>query len=162
MSAGAARSWRKRCQLRLLAPLGELLRGGASPVGLGWALAVGMLLGCMPLVWGTSLLCLGAALLLRLNPLAVQVGNFAAWPLQLLLAYPYLRLGSAWFGESLLPIGAARAAWLETVLTANGAALGAWLLTSPALLLICYPAGRWLVVLTGRTTVGMARCRREG
>jgi hypothetical protein len=161
MIAATARSWRERYRLRLLAPLGELLCGGVNPGRLVWALAVGILLGCMPLVWGTSLLCLGAALVPRLNPLAVQVGNFAAWPLQLLLAYPYLWLGSVWFGESRLPVGAAKATWSETLLAADGAALGAWLLTSPALLLICYPAGRWLVALTGRATENMARGHRE-
>jgi len=149
MTAGDRLSWRGHCQRRLIDPLAALLGGGLAPGVLVRALTVGMLLGCMPLVWGTSLLCLGATLLLRLNPLAVQIGNFAAWPLQLLLAYPYLHLGRAWFGPATITYSRFSGSWLGTVIAANAAALGAWVLTAPLLLLLCYLASRALVVAIG-------------
>jgi hypothetical protein len=132
--------------------LGALLKGGLTPAGLARALTLGMLLGCMPLVWGTTLLCLGAALLLRLNPLAVQVGNLAVWPLQLLLAYPYLRLGTTWFGPASLPATGAPSSWLAALVAANGIALGAWVLTAPLLLPACYLASRLLAAAVGRVS----------
>lgn len=140
---GRCREWRRR----LVEPLCGLLGGGLAPASLAWALAVGVLIGVMPLVWGTSLLCLGCALLLRLNPLAVQVGNFAAWPLQLLFAYPYLRLGSAWFG--IWPGEVAGSGLLGTLVRANGLALVAWALTAPLLLPLLYAASLRLVVALG-------------
>lgn len=143
-TAGGDPAWRERCRRRLIEPLRGLLSGGLSPRSLAWSLAVGALVGSMPLVWGSSLLCLGAALLLRLNPLAVQVGNYAAWPLQLALAYPYLRLGAAWFGPS-APAGSGQAHLLPTLAQANGAALGAWALSVPFLLPLLYAASRWFI-----------------
>lgn len=136
--------WPARCRRRLVAPLSELLAGGLAPRSLAWALAVGALVGSMPLVWGTSIICLAAALLMRLNPLAVQLGNFAAWPLQLALAYPYWRLGSAWFGPGAAAETGA-ATLLPSVIQANGAALGAWALSAPILLPLLYAVGRFLV-----------------
>lgn len=147
-SQGVDPAWRAFFRRRLVEPLWRLLGGGLSPRSLAWALAVGALVGSMPLIWGTSLLCLGAALLLRLNPLAVQVGNYAAWPLQCVLAYPYLRLGAAWFG-SVAP-AAEQGNFLLTLALANGAALGAWAVTAPLLLPLLYAAGRRLVAAAGR------------
>jgi hypothetical protein len=148
-TAGSDPGWRERCRRRLVDPLRGLLGGGLAPRSLAWALAVGALVGSMPLVWGTSLLCLGVALLLRLNPLAAQVGNLAAWPLQLVLAYPYLRLGSAWFGPS-TPAAAVQSNLLQTLVLANGAALGAWALTAPLLLPLLYAASRFLIAAVRR------------
>lgn len=141
-------------QRHLIGPLNCLLGGGLAPATLTWALALGMLIGCMPLLWGTSLLCLGAALLLRLNPLAVQIGNFAAWPLQILLVYPYLRLGELWFGIS--SGDSAHANWLIATLSTGGNALGAWTLTAPLLLLICHLLSRLLVTAAGRLATAQA------
>lgn len=144
---GGKRGWQRPLQRRLIRPLAGLLSGGLDARPLAMAVAVGALLGSMPLAWGTSLLCLAAALLLRLNPLAVQIGNYAAWPLQLALAYPYLWLGRAWFAPGPNP---APADWLEGLLAANGAALCAWALTTPLLMPLYYAAGRGLVAAAGR------------
>jgi hypothetical protein len=143
-------AWRVTCRRRLIEPLGALLAGSLAPRPLAWALAVGALVGSMPLVWGTSLLCLGAALLLRLNPLAAQVGNLAAWPLQLALAYPYHRLGLAWFGPA-EPAAGGHISLLHRLVVANGAALGAWALTAPLLLPLLYAASRWFIAAVRST-----------
>lgn len=134
---------------RLLEPLKRLLGDGLSPKTLAWSLAVGAVIGCMPLIWGTTLLCLGAALLLRLNPVAVQLGNLASWPLQIALAIPYFRLGTILLGNgkrSLTPsfdcqhfLTAPMVAGRK-LLAANGAALGAWAMTAPFLVVVLYVA----------------------
>ncbi|AMV73688.1 hypothetical protein JCM30471_21070 [Desulfuromonas carbonis] len=138
------REWLRR---RLLDPLLKLLGDGLGPGPAARALAVGALVGVMPLPWGTSLLCLVVALPLRLNPLAVQAGNYAAWPLQLLLAWPYLRLGGAWFPAA-TPV-AATDDLLHTLANAGGAALCAWALTAPLLLPLLYAVSLRLVVALG-------------
>lgn len=147
--------WRRR----LVLPLETLVSGGISPCGLAWALAIGALIGSMPLAWGTTLLCFGAAMVLRLNPLAVQIGNLASWPLQIVLALPYFRLGEAWFGASWPSVGPAPG-WrhlasdplgvLRALVVKNGAALGAWALTAPLLLPLLYLAGRRTVLAARR------------
>ena len=141
-------SWKATCRRRLVEPLRDLQGGGLTPEALNRALALGALLGCMPIPWGTSLLCLAAALLLRLNPLAVQVGNYAAWPLQLLFAYPYLRLGTAWFGAP-FPTTVESGRLLHSLAATGGAVLGAWALTAPLLLPLLYAAGRLLITAIG-------------
>jgi len=141
-------------QQRLFLPMQNLLRGGMSPGSLAWALTLGGLLGCMPLIWGTSLLCLGVALVLRLNPLAVQAGNIVAWPLQIALAGPYVYLGRIWFdsfpnsaerGRGVLHASAASFQWLGVLWDANGAALCAWGVTAPCLVIFLYRFFRRLV-----------------
>jgi hypothetical protein len=136
--------------MRAIDTLKALLGDGLTPALLVRALTVGVVLGSMPLVWGTSLLCLGAALLLRLNPLAVQVGNFAAWPIQILLAYPYLRLGAAWFGPVNPEGERVSVGLLHILVEANSAALGAWAVSSPLLLAVSYLASRMLVAMVRR------------
>ena len=70
-----------------------LLRTGLSPEDLALAIAVGFVLGCLPL-WGiSSMLCLGVAATLRLNLIATQTANWLALPLQILLLFPFLRFG---------------------------------------------------------------------
>jgi hypothetical protein len=147
-TGGAVPPWREFFRRRLTLPLQSLLRGGLAPRRLAWALAVGALLGSMPLAWGTTLLCLGAALLLRLNPLAVQIGNYAAWPLQIALALPYFQLGESWFGP--VSPAAARADLLQSLVLASGAALGAWALSAPLLLALLYAMSRRLIATVDR------------
>ena len=77
-----------------------LLRKGLSPSDLALAITVGVILGCLP-IWGIStLLCVGVAVGLRLNLLAIQAANWFAMPLQFLLLFPFLRMGRWIFGHS--------------------------------------------------------------
>lgn len=82
----------KRRALRRLAGLQPLLCGH-SRRRLAVALALGATLGLAPLLWGTTLLCLLAALLFRLPPAAVQLTNYAVYPLQIVLFVPFLTSG---------------------------------------------------------------------
>lgn len=101
----------------------------------------------LPVVWGTTLLCLATAFLLRLNPAAMQLANISVFPLQIALFVPYFKLGALLFGTAST---SARVVldwpWcrehpreaLEQLLSANGAALAAWALTAAALFPLCY------------------------
>jgi uncharacterized protein (DUF2062 family) len=144
------RGWRQR----FAAPLLSLLLGGASPHHLAVALALGAMIGLMPLAWGTSLLCLAVALLLRLNPAAVQLANFAVYPVQIALFLPFFRLGECWFGPSTVS-RAAPAPWrllaadplgaFCRLVQANGTALLAWGVTTWVLLPLFYLFSRYLL-----------------
>lgn len=148
---------------RVLQPLDDLRRENAEPRRLALAFAFGALVGVMPLIWGTTLLCLGAALLLRLNPAALQIANWAVYPLHLALVVPYLRLGEFCLG-GYSPVerplfdgtlfGADVSGTLQRVAEANGAALLAWSVTSPLMLIVLYALASFVVK-------GLdSRCRR--
>lgn len=59
---------------------------------------MGLGLGTFPVLGSTTILCAAAAALLRLNQPAIQLVNYAAYPLQLLLLIPLLRAGAALLG----------------------------------------------------------------
>lgn len=70
------------------------LRQGISPTRLALTLALGFAIGCIPVLGIPSLLCAGLALALRLNLPAIEAANYVAFPVQLLLIVPFMRLGS--------------------------------------------------------------------
>jgi hypothetical protein len=52
----------------------------------------------------TTLLCVGAAFAFRLNQPAMQLVNYLAYPLQLALLIPFIRLGERLFGVAAMPL----------------------------------------------------------
>jgi hypothetical protein len=67
---------------------------GISPQRLALTLALGFVLGCIPLVGVPTGLCVVLAFVFRLNQPAIQAANYLAIPFQLALALPLLRLGA--------------------------------------------------------------------
>jgi uncharacterized protein (DUF2062 family) len=93
------------------AKIAAWLRQGVSPRRLALTLALGIAIGCIPVIGVPTLLCAALALTLRLNLPAIQAANYAAMPLQLLLIVPFVRLGEFLFSGgssaargSLLPL----------------------------------------------------------
>lgn len=70
---------------------------GISPRRLALTLALGLAIGCIPVIGVPTLLCAALAFALRLNLPAIQAANYAAMPLQILLAVPFFRLGGRLF-----------------------------------------------------------------
>ena len=95
---------RKGLRRRLVDPVIELLRMGASPERLAWSIAAGLLIGINPLFGSATVLCLLVAALFRLNVAASQLGNYLVYPLQLALVIPFLQLGSKAFHTAPLPL----------------------------------------------------------
>ncbi|HJV91037.1 MAG TPA: DUF2062 domain-containing protein [Holophagaceae bacterium] len=136
-------------------PLLAQLRQGLSPARLAWTVAVGLALGVYPVLGVTTLLCLGVAQGAKLNQPVIHLVNQAAYPLQLLLLVPFMKLGIALIpgfhlrlglAEMLRllaadPLGAIRSLW-----GASWRGQLAWLLTAPpvaaALALILTPIFR--------------------
>lgn len=94
-------SWLRR---RLWTPLLGLLREGLSPRGLAWSVAAGLALGVFPMLGATTLLCAGAGFAFRLNQPAMQLVNYLAYPLQLALLVPFIRLGEWAFRAEPMPL----------------------------------------------------------
>jgi uncharacterized protein (DUF2062 family) len=84
---------------RLLQPILGFLKQGISPKKLALTLALGTVCGLFPIVGTTTLLCLGVALLFRLNMAIIQVINYFMAPIQLVLFIPFVQLG-AWLFET--------------------------------------------------------------
>lgn len=73
--------------------LRQLLGQGGSPRRLALSVAIGITVGLAPLIWGTSLLCMVLAWRLKLNLVAMQIGNCVCYPLHLVLFVPFLMAG---------------------------------------------------------------------
>jgi len=86
-------------QRRLVAPLLALLRQGVTPRKLALSLALGVVIGLVPILGVSTALCALAALALRLNMPAIQLVNYLLTPVQLLLIIPLLRFGE-WLAQA--------------------------------------------------------------
>lgn len=66
---------------------------GVTPRRLAVTLALGCVIGCLPIVGITTVLCAALALALGLNQPAIQAANYIMMPAQILLIVPFVRLG---------------------------------------------------------------------
>jgi uncharacterized protein (DUF2062 family) len=78
---------------RLLEPLLALLRQGISPRRLALCVAIAIVVGNIPILGVSTILCTFIALLFRLNLPTIQVVQAAMAPTQVLLIIPFVRLG---------------------------------------------------------------------
>jgi len=138
--------WLRR---RVLDPVLGLLRQGLTPSQLALSLAFGIGIGIFPVVGVSTPLLTVLALWLRLNLPAVQLVNYLAGPLQLVLIIPFVRIGEGLLGAEPQPLtvsaalgilaqGALRAVvilWDAIV----HAALG-WIVIGPVLIFVLYRA----------------------
>lgn len=85
-------------------PLVGLLRQGVSPEKIALGVALGITLGITPMLGSTTVLCVVAAFLLRLNPAAIQLVNYFMYPAQLALLIPFIRAGEHLFGAAHDPV----------------------------------------------------------
>ena len=84
------KSWAYR---RLVDPLVALLRQGISPRRLALCTAIAIVVGNIPVLGVSTILCTFIALIFRLNLPAIQLVQAAMAPSQVLLLIPFVRLG---------------------------------------------------------------------
>jgi uncharacterized protein (DUF2062 family) len=77
----------------LLEPLLALLRQGISPQRLALCVAIAVMVGNIPILGVSTILCAFIALIFRLNLPAIQLVQAAMAPTQILLIIPFVRLG---------------------------------------------------------------------
>ena len=78
---------------RLAPPVGALLSDGNTVSKTAWTIALGFAIGSFPLIGVTTIVCVLVAGLLRIKQASIQLGNYAALPLQIILLIPCLRFG---------------------------------------------------------------------
>lgn len=82
----------------LVAPVVAQLKVGISPERIAWAISLGVVLGVFPIMGTTTLVCLVAGWLLRLNQPVLHVFSNLVYPLHLVLILVFIRLGEHLYG----------------------------------------------------------------
>jgi uncharacterized protein (DUF2062 family) len=124
----------------------KALSQGISPHQLALTIALGVTIGVIPVVWGSTLLCVFLAFFFRLNQAVIQAANYLAYPLQIALFVPFYRIGAKIFpwgpslsGEALLR--GLQKGWSENIshiVIATLKAISAWLIMAPASAILLY------------------------
>jgi uncharacterized protein (DUF2062 family) len=132
---------------RVWQPVLDQLKQGITPNRIAWSVAVGLVLGVVPVLGIATGLCAVAAWGLRLNQPVVQIVNYLAYPLQIVLLLPFYRLGASLLGREplSLSLGALTERYREGVWVFirefGGVMLGGvavWLLAAPVAALVVY------------------------
>jgi uncharacterized protein (DUF2062 family) len=129
-------------------PILGFLQQGITPEKLALSIVFGTLLGIIPLLGTTTVLCAIAAFALRLNMISIQFVNYLVYPLQLLLFVPFLKTGEYIFNVPPIPLSFEKVIdmfisdWLgsiKTIWLVNLTGISVWFVLSiPAGFLIYY------------------------
>lgn len=92
---------------RIVQPTIGFIKSGVSPEQLAVAFSLGIVVGVIPLLGCTTLICMGLAFSLRLNMAALQLINYLMFPLQLLLFIPFFHAGGYIFEPLEIPVSVA-------------------------------------------------------
>lgn len=95
---------------KIYLPLTNLLKQGLTPAKLALVMAIGMTISVFPVLGFSTLVCTLLAIVLRLNLPAIHVANWIAFPIQVLLFFPFLKLGEKLSGVTLETISRANLA----------------------------------------------------
>ena len=139
---------------KLIDPVIRLLVQGITPEKIALSLALGMIVSILPVLGTGTILCTVLAMALRLNLPAIQLANWLAYPVQLLLLIPFFRLGAFVFGQEPIALsppelvamfkadfwGSISALW-----TTTWQACVAWLVISPIAALVAYFGLVWVL-----------------
>tara|TARA_B110000263_G_scaffold83723_1_gene73301 strand:+ start:458 stop:916 length:459 start_codon:yes stop_codon:yes gene_type:complete len=89
---------------KLFQSLSKLLKQGLSPAKLSLVVALGITLSIFPVLGTTTLICTLVSIFFNLNLPAMQLANYAAFPFQIILFFPFLKLGETVSKVSLDPL----------------------------------------------------------
>ncbi len=134
------RSW-------IAAPIREQLTQGLSPDTVALTIGVGLAIAVIPVVGVTTVMSFLAAWALRLNQPIIQTINWSSYALQLLMIFPFIRLGEKLFRAPRLhlsldelvamaktdPLGT-----LSRLGSSIGHAVVAWTLVAPLIVAAAY------------------------
>lgn len=98
---GRVSDWLRR---KVRDPLVAELRQGATPEAVAAAVAVSFAIAIVPVIGVTTLICVLAGRLFRLNHVVMQIVNHSSYPLQILLIVPFVRLGETLTGATHVPL----------------------------------------------------------
>ena len=132
---------------RIIRPIIGFLKAGISPGQLAVAFALGMVVGIIPLLGSTTLICMVLAFALRLNMPVLQLANYCVFPLQLFLFIPFFQMGGYLFDPLQIPASVTQISemlqadffgTIQLFWFANLQALLVWLLLAVPLYLLLY------------------------
>lgn len=89
-------------RLWIVAPVVKQLTLGTTPEKIAWTIALGVVLGVFPVMGTTTLLCLLAGWLFRLNQPVLHVFKSLVYPFHLALILVFIRLGERLHGVPLI------------------------------------------------------------
>jgi uncharacterized protein (DUF2062 family) len=87
---------------KIATPLLDLLKKDITPEKLALTVSVGSILAVFPVFGTTTILCVIFAFVFRLNHAAIQIVNYAAYPLWALLLIPFYKIGGMLFQSSVI------------------------------------------------------------
>lgn len=93
---------------RIVGLLLLLLQQGQTPQTLALSLALGATLGLFPVLGATTALCVAAGIAVRLSHPALQLANYAVYPIQVPLILVFVRLGERLVGAAPMPFSVER------------------------------------------------------
>ena len=141
-------------QTKLIKPLLGFLKTGMSPTKLAIGIALGFVIGIIPIVGITTTLCAVLAYIFRINMAVVQLINYIVYPLQVILFIPFIKFGIYVFGVNPLPYPI-EAIWdrlqsnfIETIgdiWWANLFGVLIWLVIAPLLYISLFFSSRYLI-----------------
>ena len=144
-------SFRDFLRSRIAAPVIEQLTQGLSPDRIALTIGVGLAIAVIPVVGVTTAMSFLAAWALKLNQPIIQTINWSSYALQLLMIFPFIRLGEAIFRaprlhlslDELVAMAAAdplgTLSWMGGTL---GHAVVAWALVAPLIVAAAYYGSR--------------------
>jgi uncharacterized protein (DUF2062 family) len=150
---------RESVRSKIGAPVLEQLTQGLSPDRIALTIGIGLAIAVIPVIGVTTILSILAAWAFRLNQPIIQAINWTSAPLQLLLLFPFIRLGEMLFGgprlafslEELVAMGKADPLGTITRLGTTAAhAVVAWGLLVPVVILCAYYGTRPLLRAAAR------------
>ena len=91
-------------KIKIISTVSNLLRQGLSPKKLSMVISLGVAISVFPVLGATTIFCTAVSILFRLNLPAIQLANYAAFPLQIILFFPFLKIGEKVSKVSLDPL----------------------------------------------------------
>jgi len=96
--------FREQISSRVLIPISNIRKQGFSSETLALSVSIGIIGGAFPVLGFASYVCLLLTLVFKQNIIIVQVVNWLAYPLQILLLIPFMKLGNSIFAGGDLTI----------------------------------------------------------
>lgn len=78
----------------------DLLKQGITPEKLALSVALGFIIGIIPFMGVSTAICALMAIMFDLNVVSIQIINYVAYPLQILLYIPFIKAGEILLGSS--------------------------------------------------------------
>jgi uncharacterized protein (DUF2062 family) len=95
---------REALRSKIVAPILEQLTQGLAADTIALTIGVGLAIAVIPVIGVTTVLSLIAAWAFRLNQPIMQAINWTSYPLQLLLLFPFIRMGERLFAAPRLTL----------------------------------------------------------